>query len=44
MAIQNYINHVVLVLDASLSMSSHSSELIRVADGQVKYLAGARRS
>jgi hypothetical protein len=42
MAIQNYINHVVLVLDASLSMSSHSSELIRVADGQVKYLA--RRS
>lgn len=39
---QNYINHVVLVLDASLSMRPHRNELIRVADGQVKYLA--RRS
>lgn len=38
----NYINHVVLVLDASLSMDPHQEELIRVADGQVKYLA--RRS
>lgn len=38
----NYINHVVLVLDASLSMRPHRSDLIRVADGQVKYLA--RRS
>ena len=38
----NYINHVVLVLDASLSMRPHQSELVRVADGQVKYLA--RRS
>ena len=38
----NYINHVVLVLDASLSMRPHIQELIRVADGQVKYLA--RRS
>lgn len=38
----NYINHVVLVLDASTSMRPHTQELIRVADGQVKYLA--RRS
>lgn len=42
MATENYINHVVLVLDASSSMQTHSRELIRVADGQVKYLA--RRS
>lgn len=39
---ENYINHVVLVLDASSSMNPHRSELIRVADGQVQYLA--RRS
>lgn len=39
---ENYINHVVLVLDASLSMSHHRNELIKVADGQVQYLA--RRS
>lgn len=39
---ENYINHVVLVLDASLSMRTHQRDLIRVADGQVKYLA--RRS
>lgn len=39
MAGENYINHVVLVLDASSSMTRHSRELIRVADGQVKYLA-----
>jgi hypothetical protein len=39
---QNYINHVVLVLDASASMTPNKNELIRVADGQVKYLA--RRS
>lgn len=42
MSSQNYINHVVLVLDASSSMNPHKSELVRVADGQVKYLA--RRS
>lgn len=35
----NYINHVVLVLDASSSMIKHSHDLIRVADSQVKYLA-----
>lgn len=39
---QNYINHVVLVLDASMSMRSNRSDLIRVADSQIKYLA--RRS
>lgn len=38
----NYINHVVLVLDASTSMRPHQHELVNVADGQVKYLA--RRS
>lgn len=42
MAGENYINHVVLVLDASLSMRPHQDQLVRVADGQVKYLA--RRS
>ena len=39
---QNYINHVVLVLDASMSMGGRRSDLIRVADSQIKYLA--RRS
>ncbi len=39
---ENYINHVVLVLDASYSMLHRRKELIEVADGQVKYLA--RRS
>lgn len=42
MAGENYINHVVLVLDASSSMGPHKNELIKVADGQVEYLA--RRS
>jgi hypothetical protein len=36
---QNYINHVVLNLDASASMGPHRNNLIRVADGQIKYLA-----
>lgn len=35
----NYINHIVLVLDASSSMISHSRELIKVADNQIAYLA-----
>jgi hypothetical protein len=39
---ENYINHVVLVLDASASMQPHKRDLIKVADGQVQYLA--RRS
>lgn len=36
---QNYINHVVLVLDASSSMFRHSRDLIKVADSQITYLA-----
>jgi hypothetical protein len=38
----NYINHVVLVLDASYSMKGHAETLIRVTDAQIEYLA--RRS
>lgn len=38
----NYINHVVLVLDASTSMRNHRDALVKVADGQIEYLA--RRS
>lgn len=37
--IENIINHIVLVLDASLSMSPVSSQLIKVADNQIEYLA-----
>lgn len=40
--IENIINHIVLVLDASLSMTPVSQELIKVADNQIAYLA--RRS
>jgi hypothetical protein len=36
---QNLINHVALVLDASGSMSRHQSQLIKVADEQIAYLA-----
>lgn len=39
---QNYINHIVMVLDMSGSMWPHRHELIKVADGQVAHLA--RRS
>lgn len=39
---QNNINHVGLVLDASQSMSIHKSEVIRVVDGLISHLA--RRS
>lgn len=39
---ENYINHVVLVLDASLSMRGHTQTLIEVTDAQIEYLA--RRS
>jgi uncharacterized protein YegL len=42
MAGENYINHVVLVLDASYSMDGHATTLIRVTDAQIEYLA--RRS
>lgn len=37
--IENIINHIVLVLDASSSMTPVASELIKVADNQIKYLA-----
>ncbi|MCK8681715.1 vWA domain-containing protein [Streptomyces lichenis] len=40
--IQNYINHVALVLDASSSMSHLSRTVVEVADRQIAYLA--RRS
>ncbi|MFF0554243.1 vWA domain-containing protein [Streptomyces sp. NPDC004311] len=40
--IQNYINHVALVLDASSSMSKLSAKVVEVADQQIAYLA--RRS
>lgn len=36
---QNYINHIVLVLDASGSMGIHKAKLIQVADDQIAYLA-----
>ncbi len=39
---QNIINHIVFVLDASLSMTPVSKELVKVADTQIAYLA--RRS
>ncbi|WP_030153882.1 vWA domain-containing protein [Streptomyces sp. NRRL S-244] len=39
---QNYINHVALVLDASSSMSHLSRKVVEVADQQIAYLA--RRS
>ncbi len=36
---QNYINHVVLVLDASSSMQKHAAKLVEVVDAQIAYLA-----
>jgi hypothetical protein len=39
---QGYVNHIVMCLDMSSSMSRHTRNLIAVADGQVKHLA--RRS
>lgn len=36
---QRLINHVALVLDGSSSMQGHSSNLIKVADEQIQYLA-----
>lgn len=38
-AVQNYINHIILVLDASGSMLKWTKDLIKVADNQVAYLA-----
>lgn len=37
--IENIINHIVLVLDASGSMQNVRSDLIKVADNQIAYLA-----
>lgn len=37
--INNIINHIVLVLDASSSMITLSNELVKVADNQIAYLA-----
>lgn len=39
---ENYINHIAFVLDSSLSMMKHSSNLIKVADAEIAHLA--RRS
>lgn len=39
MKTENYINHIVLVLDASASMTPNAQELIKVADNQIAYLA-----
>lgn len=39
MKIDNIINHIALVLDASLSMSGLAQQLIKVADNQIEYLA-----
>lgn len=36
---QRLINHVALVLDGSASMRGHTSNLIKVADEQIRYLA-----
>lgn len=36
---QNYINHIALVIDASSSMRYIAHEVIKVADGQIAYLA-----
>ncbi len=36
---QNYINHIALVIDASQSMYGLSSEVVKVADNQIAYLA-----
>lgn len=36
---QNYINHIVMVLDMSYSMWPHSNDLVTVADGQIAHLA-----
>lgn len=38
----NYINHIALVLDASVSMTRHQRGLVRVADAEIAHLA--RRS
>jgi hypothetical protein len=42
MTSQNYVNHIALVLDASLSMTRHRAEVVRVVDDQIAHLG--RRS
>ncbi len=37
--IQNYINHIVFVIDASGSMSTFSRQVVRVFDNQIAHLA-----
>lgn len=39
MAAKNIINHIVLAIDASSSMSGHTVAVVKVADGLVKHLA-----
>lgn len=36
---QNYINHIALVIDRSSSMSNLASDVVKVADSQIEYLA-----
>jgi hypothetical protein len=43
MSNQNYINHVVLVLDASSSMQKHAAKVVQVVDSQIEYLAKRSR-
>lgn len=40
---QNYINHVVLVIDCSASMSGVAHQLIKVVDAEIAYLAERSR-
>jgi uncharacterized protein YegL len=37
--VDHLINHIVLVIDCSGSMSRHRKEVVKVADNQIKYLA-----
>jgi uncharacterized protein YegL len=39
MQVNNYINHIALVLDASASMGSKTQEVVKVADNLVKHIA-----
>lgn len=36
---ENYINHIALVLDSSTSMNHLSAQVVKVADSQIEYLA-----
>lgn len=39
----NYINHIALVLDASLSMSRHADRVVEVADAEIRHIAEKSR-